>query len=70
MPPSWSRPYDKAPVTLDLNGQAVVRAKAEGQEQVTEVVLCQSEVHGPPVRFATNRDNLGRALALGFCELP
>lgn len=57
-----------APVTLDLDGQAAVRARAEGQEQLTEVVLSRSTVSGPALRLATNRTPLGRALALGFRE--
>jgi len=57
-----------APLTLDLNGQAVLRAKAHDQEQVTEAALSRSTVSGPALRLATNRTALGRALSLGFRE--
>jgi hypothetical protein len=57
------------PVTVDLNGQPVVRARGEGQERSTELVLSRSEVTGPPVRFVTNRLYLARAAQLGFPTL-
>ncbi len=60
---------ENAPVTLDLNGQAVVRARAEGQERVTEVVMPRSQISGPAVRLVSRRDLLARALALGFREI-
>src|SRR5262249_59943268 len=62
------RDADQA-VTVDLNGHVAVRAREEGQGQVTEVRLSHSEVAGPPVRFATNRGYLARALRLGLAEL-
>jgi hypothetical protein len=62
------REDDNAPLTLDLSGQVAVRARAEGQERVTEVLLCRSEVVGPPVRLVCNRQYLARAVALGFTE--
>jgi hypothetical protein len=46
-----------------------VRAKGEGQERGTELVLSRSAVTGPPVRFACNRLYLARAAQLGFTEL-
>jgi hypothetical protein len=60
---------DHAPVTVDLNGRVAVRARAEGEERVTELVLSRSEVTGPPVRFVSNRLYLARAVQLGFPEL-
>jgi hypothetical protein len=60
---------ENAPVTLALNGQAVVRAKADGQSRVTELVLEKSRVSGKAVRFATCRTYLVRALQLGFGEI-
>lgn len=60
---------DDAPVTLDLNGEFLVRAKGEGPQRATELVLAQSEVDGVPVRLKTNRTFLVRALRLGFTEL-
>lgn len=63
------RQEDGAPVTVDLNGQAVVRARATGQSRATEVLLARSEAAGPPVRFAINRRFLARALQLGLTEV-
>jgi hypothetical protein len=60
---------DAAAVTVDLNNQVFIRAKAADEKQVTEVVLSRSTASGKPVRFATNRKYLARALALGFTEL-
>jgi len=62
------RDEDNAPLTLDLNGQVAVRAKADGQCRPTEVVLSRSQVVGPPVCFVSNRLYLARAVALGFTE--
>ena len=57
-----------SPVTLDLNGQVILRARADGQDRSTEVVLVGASVKGTAIRFAVNRQYLGRALALGFTE--
>lgn len=57
-----------SPVTLDLNGEAIIRARADGKDQSTEVVLQGANVTGKPVRFATNRQYVARALELGFTE--
>ena len=59
---------DHAPVTLDLNGQVVVRARGEGQEHATEVVLSRSSCSGPMVRLVGNRQHLARAVQLGLTE--
>jgi hypothetical protein len=58
-----------APVTLDLDQPACVRARDDAGGRVTEVVLSRSSVTGPPVRLCINRCYLGRALKLGFVEL-
>lgn len=60
---------ENAPVTLALNGHAMVRAKADGQSRVTELVLEKAHVSGKAVRFATSRAYLIRALQLGFGEV-
>jgi hypothetical protein len=60
---------ENSPVTIDLNGQAVVRAKATDQGRPTEVLLAKSEVSGKALRFCANRDLLERTLALGFSEI-
>jgi hypothetical protein len=59
---------DQAPLTVDVDQQVVVRARAEGQERVTEVVLTGSEVRGRPLHLVSNRAYLARALQLGFSE--
>ncbi len=57
---------DGAPVTLDLAKRVAIRARAEEEERCTEVVLANSSVQGRPVRIATDRRFLQRALKLGF----
>ena len=66
-----SLPGDEAnsPVTLDLNGEVCIRAKAAGQERTTEVLLARSHASDKAVRFLLNRNLLARALALGFSEI-
>ncbi len=59
---------ERSPITLDLNGHAVVRARANDQKNATEVTLTGSSVHGKPVRYATNRRYLARAIELGFTD--
>jgi hypothetical protein len=59
---------EHAPVTVDLNGQAILRASSE-QKRATELVLAESAVSGPAVRLALNRQYLARALELGLEEL-
>jgi hypothetical protein len=60
---------DHEPITVDLDVGVAVRAQAEEQERVTELVLSHSEVTGPPVRIVSNRLYLTRAVQLGFSEL-
>jgi hypothetical protein len=60
---------ENAPVTIDLNGQVALRAREEGQVQLTEVVLAGSEFVGPAVRWRTDRRILIRAINLGFLEI-
>ena len=57
-----------APVTIEANGRVCVRARDEGQERVTELVLNRSRYTGEPVRLATNRGYLAWALRLGLTE--
>ncbi len=56
---------ENAPVTVDLNGQVAIRARA-ADEPPTEVILSRSRYTGTPMRLSTNRAFLGRALALGL----
>ena len=57
------------PVTFDLNGAVVVRAKPIDQSRPTEAVLGSSTCSGEQVRIHTNRRYLARALRLGLREL-
>jgi hypothetical protein len=57
------------PITVDLNGQIAIRAKAADQPKVTEVVLTSSTCSGEPIRLNMNRKFLARAARLGFREL-
>jgi hypothetical protein len=60
---------DNAPVTVDLNGVAIIRAKASDQPRATEVVAAKSPVEGKPALICLNRNLLARALQLGFPEV-
>jgi hypothetical protein len=55
------------PVTLDLGPRPAVRA--ESGAAVEEIDLSRSAVQGPPLRLATDRRCLLRALRLGFLEV-
>ncbi len=56
------------PVTVELNGKVLLRAKQEGRRQPIEIVLSSSRSTGEAVSFSTNRRYLARAVALGFRE--
>ena len=53
-------------VTVDLNGQAVIRAVSQDSRVPTELVLSRSSVGGENVRLAVDRDYLARAIKLGL----
>jgi hypothetical protein len=57
------------PVTLDLNGEVVVRAKGEDKQPVTELALVNSTRSGDVIRMNTNRVLFARALSLGFRQV-
>jgi hypothetical protein len=57
------------PITLDMNGQIVIRARGEEQAQPTELLLGESACSGESLRISTDRQYLARALRLGFREL-
>ncbi len=57
------------PVTVDLNGHVVVRARGEGERRPTELTLSRSGTTGPAVCFVTERRFLTRAAALGLTEI-
>jgi len=56
--------YD--PITLDLNGQVLVRSRETAASRPTEVLLGSSQLTGEPVILNTNRRFVERALKLGF----
>jgi len=65
-------PLDSAggrPVTLDLDGEVIVRARSAESDLLTELVLSGSTVIGNPLRLVTSADYLRRALTLGFQEI-
>jgi hypothetical protein len=55
-----------SPVTADLNGAVILRAKSAEQSTPTDLVLSNSERDGEEIRFSTNRKFLARAARLGF----
>jgi hypothetical protein len=54
------------PITLDLNGQVLVRSRETAASRPTEVLLGSSKLTGEPVILNTNRRFVERALRLGF----
>jgi hypothetical protein len=56
-------------VTLDLNGQVVVRAKRADDAKPTEVVLSASSFSGKPRRVNVNCKQFARAIKLGLSDL-
>jgi len=54
-----------APVTVDCNGVVAVRARGEGEDRPTELVLARSGYTGSPARICINRAFLARAAGLG-----
>src|SRR5205814_1662249 len=59
---------ESSPVTVDLNGQIVIRAKEDGQSRATEVVLSDSVTTGAPMRFQCDRRFLARGIGLDFAD--
>ncbi len=58
-----------SPVTLDLNGAVVIRAKSGEQSSVTDLVLRNSRRQGEELKVSSNRGYIRRAIQLGFREL-
>jgi hypothetical protein len=56
------------PVTLDLNGEIIIRAKA-GDGPPSDLVLTNSKPQGNALRLNTNRQFLARAVGLGFRQI-
>jgi hypothetical protein len=59
---------DHSPITLDLNGKTLVRAREENGGATTEVELARSRVEGKPMRVSLNRMLVRRAMMLGCTE--
>jgi hypothetical protein len=57
-----------APITLDLNGHGIVRARGDPGGPVVEAVAEHSAVTGPPLRLVTGRQYLVNALKLGLSD--
>jgi hypothetical protein len=57
------------PVTLDLNGRVLLRAREADRARPTQVELTRSRLEGPAVILNTNRNYLAHALRLGFRTL-
>ena len=56
---------EDGPVTLELDGWVVVRARDGASGGVREVVMTRSPAAGPPIRVTVDRRALTRALSLG-----
>jgi hypothetical protein len=59
---------EDVPLTLDLNGQAIIRVRIDEKGGPTEVLLPRTKVSGVAVRIGVSRALLMRALELGFVE--
>ncbi|HEY1601334.1 MAG TPA: hypothetical protein VGG64_17160 [Pirellulales bacterium] len=57
------------PVTVELNGGVVIRARPEGSPRCTELVLSGSSYIGDAVTINTNRKFVAQALKLGFTDV-
>jgi hypothetical protein len=60
---------DDHAVTIDLNGQVIVRAATHDSKAPTELVLSRSSTSGENLRFAVNRNYLSQALKFGLRQL-
>jgi hypothetical protein len=57
------------PITLDLNGQVVIRGKGSDQSRATELILSNSRLEGEPIVVNSNRKFFERAARLGFRDV-
>lgn len=57
------------PLTLDLNGSVMIRARKDAQSPMMELLLSRSRRIGVQLRLQTNRTYLARAVELGFKEV-
>ncbi|MBA4020719.1 MAG: hypothetical protein C0483_26475 [Pirellula sp.] len=58
-----------APITLDLNGQVLLRTREAERSRPTQVELPGSRLEGRPIVLNSNRNFLAHALRLGFRTL-
>lgn len=58
-----------SPVTLDLNGAVVVRAKSGELSSITDLVMRNSRRQGEELKVNLNREYVRRAIQLGFREI-
>ncbi len=61
--------FEECGVTLDLNGEACVRAHGPEGGPMTELVMSGATVTGEPLRIETNRQYLLTAMTLGMTEI-
>lgn len=57
------------PITLDLNGQVLIRGKGAEQSRATELALSNSRLDGEAITLNSNREYLLHALRLGFRDV-
>jgi hypothetical protein len=60
---------DQKPVTVDLSDTIAVRGRSAPSGPAAEILLPNSQCSGQPVRFASPRDLLLRALRMGLTEM-
>src|ERR1700693_185139 len=60
---------EHSPVTLELNGKAVLRARGDGKATVTAAELVHSRMEGQPMCLCLDSTFLRRAMPLGCTEL-
>lgn len=61
--------HTNCPITLDLNGQVLIRGRAADQSRATELALSNSRLEGDAIMVNSNREYLLRALRLGFRDV-
>jgi hypothetical protein len=60
---------ESSPVTIEADGQVIIRARGSDQPVATELLPPRSEVQGKQVTVASNRQFLAQALHLGFAQV-
>jgi hypothetical protein len=57
------------PITLDLNGQVLIRGRGSDQSRATELILSNSRLEGESIVINSNRKYFERAARLGFRDV-